>query len=126
MRFWAASMMTSVLAAVGTHVAFAMPLDLRAELVFRIICLLRFRKIPFTCSWLPSKSHFHLASPGAFGLLLVAARAATLERQALLKTGRMVAMPTLLATSFLLHQQVRKNRSVPIPLGPIRAVPAVE
>jgi hypothetical protein len=129
MLLWAASMMLVVMAAVGTRVAFAMPLDLRANWVFRItgapgglesltanrrallllaavpvwlvtavvcltiwhsrqnaghlvalgflgmivadICLLGFRKIPFTCSWLPGKSLFHIAFLGAIGSIFV-------------------------------------------------------
>jgi CubicO group peptidase (beta-lactamase class C family) len=156
---WAASLMMIVLAAVGTRVAFAMPMDLRANWVFRItgargglesltasrrallllslapvwlataavcvalrpgwqnaghlvalgflgmivadICLLRFQKIPFTCSWLPGKSHFHIAFPGAFVLLFAGAKAATLERQALLKTGSRWAMLALLAVVWI-------------------------
>jgi hypothetical protein len=159
MLLWAASMMTIVLAAVGTRVAFALPLDLRANWVFRItevpggleslaasrralllvaaapvwlatavvcitlwpsrqnaahlvalgflgmivadICLFRFRKIPFTCSWLPGKSHFHMAFLGAFGLFLVGSQAATWERQALLKTDSMVTMLVLLAIAWI-------------------------
>jgi len=33
--------------------------------------LFRFRKIPFTCSYLPGKSHFHMMFLGGMGLLLV-------------------------------------------------------
>jgi hypothetical protein len=33
--------------------------------------LFRFRKIPFTCSYLPGKSHFHMMFIGGMGLLLV-------------------------------------------------------
>lgn len=159
MLLWAASMMTIVLVTVGTRVAFAIPLDLRANWVFRItgarggleslaasrrallllaaapvwmvtavvcmilwpswqnaghlvvlgfsgmivadICLLRFRKIPFTCSWLPGKSLFHMIFLGAYGLFLVGSKAATLERQALLKTSSMVVMLATLAVAWI-------------------------
>ena len=37
MLLWAASIMMIVLAAVGTRVAFALPLDLRANWIFRVI-----------------------------------------------------------------------------------------
>ena len=151
---WAASIMMMVLAAVGTRVAFAMPLDLRANWIFRAvgvragletlaasrhallllsvapmwlataavclglwpgrqnaghvvvlgilgmiladICLLRFRKIPFTCSYLPGKSRVHIAFLAALGLLLAGSEAARLERQALQRTGSMVEMLALL------------------------------
>ena len=35
------------------------------------VFLFRFRKIPFTCSYLPGKSHFHMMFLGGMGLLLV-------------------------------------------------------
>jgi hypothetical protein len=123
----AASIVMLLLAVVGTRVVFAMPLDLRANWVFRIVgvrqggkalaasrrallfpsaaplrlisavlcfwlwpwwqaaghlvalgflgmivadlCLSGFRKIPFTCSYLPGKSHVHLVFLGAIGLM---------------------------------------------------------
>jgi len=129
MHLWIASIMMMALAVLGTRVAFALPLDLRANWIFRVIgvrgglqalaasrrallllsvwpvwlvtavvclwlwsgrqnaghlvvlgllgmiladiCLLRFRKIPFTCSWLPGKSHFNMAFLGALVLLSV-------------------------------------------------------
>jgi hypothetical protein len=150
MLLWAASIMVIVLAAIGTRVAFAMPLDLWANWIFRVIgvrggleslaasrrallllsvapvwlatavvciglwlgrqnaghlvvlgllgmiladiCLLRFRKIPFTCSWLPGKSRVHMAFLGALGLLLGGSDAAMLERHALRETGSMAVM----------------------------------
>lgn len=156
---WSASLVVIVLAAAGTRVAFAVPFDLRANWIFRVIavrgaseslaasrrallllaiapvwlataalclwihpdrqnaghlialclfgliladlCLLRFRKIPFTCSWLPGKSHFHLAFICAFLLLLAGANTAMLERHALRKTGSTLAMLALLALIFL-------------------------
>ena len=151
---WAASIMMMVLAATGTRVAFAVPLDLRANWIFRAvgvragletlaasrralllvsvapvwlatavvclalsperqnaghvlvlgvlgmiladICLLRFRKIPFTCSYLPGKSRVHIAFLAALGLLLAGSEAARLERQALQRTGSMAEMLALL------------------------------
>ena len=132
---WAASIMMMVLAAVGTRAAFALPLDLRANWIFRVIgtgldwrlwppagvrcfcssvapvwlvtavaclwlwpgrqnaahlvvlglfgmivadiCLLGFRKIPFTCSYLPGKSRVHMAFLVALGVLLMGPDAAT-------------------------------------------------
>jgi CubicO group peptidase (beta-lactamase class C family) len=141
MLLWAASVIMMVLATVGTRVAFALPMDLRANWVFRVIgvrggvrslvacrrallllavlpvwvltavaclwmqagwanmghlavlallglmvadlCLLAFRKVPFTCSWLPGKSRIHMAFLGALGVLVGGANAARLERIAL-------------------------------------------
>jgi hypothetical protein len=155
MLLWAASIMMMVLAAVGTRVAFALPLDLRANWIFRIIgvrggleslaasrralillsvapvwlvtavvclwlwpgrqnaahlvvlgflgliladvCLLRFQKIPFTCSYLPGKSRVHMVFLGALGVLLVGSNGAMRERQALRETGSMTVMLVLLA-----------------------------
>jgi hypothetical protein len=47
------------------------------------ICLLRFPKIPFTCSWLPGKSRMNMALLAALGLLLIGRDAASFERQTL-------------------------------------------
>jgi hypothetical protein len=60
------------------------------------ICLLRFRKIPFACSYLPGKSRFHMVIPAAFGLLLGSVKGVLLERQALRGTGGTAAMMVLL------------------------------
>ena len=158
-QLWIASIMVIVLATLGTRVAFALPLDLRANWIFRVIgvrggletlaasrrallllsvapvwlvtavvCLglwpgrqnaghivvlgllgmiladlwlLRFRKIPFTCSYLPGKSRFHMAFLGALGLLIVGRDAATLERQALQETGSMTVMLALLVVAWV-------------------------
>lgn len=47
------------------------------------VCLQGFRKIPFTCSYLPGKSIFHMAFLGVAGLLLLIGRGVEVERQAL-------------------------------------------
>jgi len=154
MLLWAASVMMIVLAAVGTRVAFTLPLDLRANWIFRVIgargglesltagrraltllsvapvwlataaaclwlwpgrqnaahlvvlgllglivadvCLLRFRKIPFTCSYLPGKSRVHMVFLGALGVLLVGSDGVMLERKALGETGSTAVMLALL------------------------------
>ena len=154
MLLWAASIMMMVLAVVGTRVAFAMPLDLRANWIFRVIgvgsgleslaasrrallllsvgpvwlataavclgvwpgrqnaghlivlgllgmivadiCLLRFGKIPFTCSWLPGKSRVNITVLGALGLFWGGANAALLERHALRESGSVAVMLLLL------------------------------
>src|SRR5262245_25410239 len=61
------------------------------------ICLLRFPKIPFTCSWLPGKSRMNMALLAALGLALIGRDAASFERQALQDTRSTVSMIALLA-----------------------------
>lgn len=151
-----ASILLVVLAAVGTRVAFAMPLDLRANWIFRIagvrggaqslaasrrallllgvfpiwiltaavcwrllpdrkslahlavlallgliiadLCLLKFRKIPFTCSWLPGKTRLNMAFFWALALLLIGPQAAVLEQYALGSiVGTIVTLTILVA-----------------------------
>jgi hypothetical protein len=53
--------------AAAGHLAVLFLLSLALVDVF----LFRFRKIPFTCSYLPGKSHFHMMFLGGMGLLLV-------------------------------------------------------
>ncbi len=154
MVLWAASSLMLVLAAVGTRVAFTLPLDLRANWIFRVvgaradwetlgatrrallllsvapvwlvtavaclalcpgwqnaahlmvlalsgtmvadICLLRFRKLPFTCSYLPGKSRVHMVFMIAIVMLVASPELTTLERHALRETGSMLAMLALL------------------------------
>jgi CubicO group peptidase (beta-lactamase class C family) len=155
---WAASSLMMILAAVGTRVAFALPLDLRANWIFRVIgvgagtragletlvasrrallllsvapvwlatalaclwirpdrqnaahlvvlgllgmivadlCLLRFRKIPFTCSYLPGKSRVHMVLLVALCVLLTGPETAVAERHALREIGSMLVMLALL------------------------------
>jgi hypothetical protein len=52
-------------------------------LILTDVGLRRFRKIPFTCSYLPGKSHAHMVFLSGFGVLLLAVWAAELERTAL-------------------------------------------
>jgi hypothetical protein len=145
----AGSVLVICSAVVGMRVAFAMPIDLRANWVFRVmpigggrenrtavrrtlftlavipvwlasaaglfwmwpwrqaaghlavlglmgivaaeLCLQSFRKIPFTCSYLPGKTHFHIAVIAyvAFGILL--ASGADFERSALVENHRRLA-----------------------------------
>jgi hypothetical protein len=156
---WAASVLMMVLALVGTRVAFALPLDLRANWIFRLtgvaggvssltacrrvlillaaapiwmltaiaglwlrpdrqsvghlvvlgfaglividICLLGFRKIPFTCSWLPGKTRINMAFLGALGLLLIGGPATELERHALRHTGSTMVMFALMVAAWI-------------------------
>ena len=157
---WSASLMMIVLAAVGTRVAFALPLDLRANWIFQVIgvrggpeslaasrrallllsvtpvwimtalaclplspgrqsaghvvalglfgliltdlCLLRFQKIPFACSYLPGRSRFHMAFLGAFVLLWLGSQAALFERHLLRHAASTALMIALLAIVWVL------------------------
>jgi hypothetical protein len=148
-----ASIVMMALAVVGTRVVFAMPLDLRANWIFRSaglqrgphilaasrrsllllsvapvwlasavlclrlwpwrlaaghlvvlgllgmlladICLLGFRKIPFTCSYLPGKSQVHMVFLGAALLMWAVMLSVNYERQALEEPRGMAAMLAL-------------------------------
>jgi hypothetical protein len=61
------------------------------------VCLYSFRKIPFTCSYLPGKSQVHLAILGVLGLLWLILYSARYERQALADLHMMAPMLILLA-----------------------------
>jgi hypothetical protein len=149
----AASIVMMVLGVVGTRVVFAMPLDLRANWIFRItglrpgpqipaairrsllwlsvapvwlasavlcwriwpwrqaaghllvlgligmlladICLHGFRKIPFTCSYLPGKSQVHMVFLGAVSLMWAVMLSVKFERQALEEPRSMATMLAL-------------------------------
>jgi hypothetical protein len=149
----AASIVMMALGVVGTRVVFAMPLDLRANWIFRIaglppgppipaavrrsllllsvapvwlasavpclrlwpwrhaaghlvvlgllgvlladICLHGFRKIPFTCSYLPGKSQVHMVFLGALGLMYGVSLSVRFERQALQEPRGMATMLAL-------------------------------
>ncbi|HYW43478.1 MAG TPA: serine hydrolase domain-containing protein [Bryobacteraceae bacterium] len=151
----AASVVMMALAVVGTRVVFAMPLDLRANWIFRVtgvrggpqtlaasrrsllllsvapvwlasaapclrlwpwrqaashlallgllgilladICLYGFRKIPFTCSYLPGKSQVNMVFLGALGLLYFVMLSVRFERQALQEPRAAAAMLALFA-----------------------------
>jgi hypothetical protein len=60
------------------------------------ICLLRFQKIPFTCSYLPGKSRVHMVFLGALLVLAVGSDGTMLERRALRETGSMAVMLAVL------------------------------
>jgi hypothetical protein len=152
-----ASIVMMALAVVGTRVVFAVPLDLRANWIFRIaglrpgpgtlaagrrsllllsvapvwlasavlclriwpwrlavghlavlgllgilltdICLHGFRKIPFTCSYLPGKSQVHMVFLGAAGLMWAVLLSVKYEQQALEKPRAMAAMLALFAVA---------------------------
>jgi len=146
----AASIVMMTLGVVGTRVVFAMPLDLRANWIFRVtgvrggpesltasrrallllsvgpvwlgsavlclrlwswrqaaghlvllgllgvmlgdLCLRGFRKIPFTCSYLPGKSQVHMVFLGASLLMWVVLLSVKVELQALQEPRTMAAM----------------------------------
>jgi CubicO group peptidase (beta-lactamase class C family) len=146
----AASIAMMTLGIVGTRVVFAMPLELRANWIFRVtgvrggpkilaasrrslvllsagpvwlatavlcfslwpwqqaaghvallgligmlltdLCLYGFRKIPFTCSYLPGKSQVHMVFLGALGLMYFIMFSVKFEREMLLQARSTAAM----------------------------------
>jgi CubicO group peptidase (beta-lactamase class C family) len=151
----ASTLIMMISCVVGTRVLFSMPMDLRANWVFRItsgldgaqylaasrrallalsvaplwigsaalcfslwpwrqaaahivalalfavaltdLCTYAFRKIPFTCSYLPGKSQVHLVILGALGLLYFTLFAVRFERDVLSTTaGQVTLVGTLL------------------------------
>ncbi|HUB79970.1 MAG TPA: serine hydrolase domain-containing protein [Bryobacteraceae bacterium] len=64
------------------------------------VCTFAFRKIPFTCSYLPGKSQVHMVVLGALGLLYFTLFVVRFERD-VLQSGRMTAalIATLLVTA---------------------------
>ena len=59
-------------------------------LIFADLCLHKFDKIPFTCSYLPGKSQVHLAILGALALLWFIVVSVIYERQALEDPARFI------------------------------------
>ena len=60
------------------------------------VALFGFRKIPFTCSYLPGKSQVHMIIVAAVILISLVAQSVTWEQEALQKPGMMAAMLALL------------------------------
>jgi hypothetical protein len=56
------------------------------------LCLYGFRKIPFTCSYLPGKSYFHMAFLMFLGMMFLINKGASLERSALEDSARFATM----------------------------------
>ena len=52
-------------------------------MILAYICLHGFQKIPFTCSYLPGKSYFHMAFLAGLGLLYLILKAVEFERRGL-------------------------------------------
>jgi hypothetical protein len=150
-----ASILVMCSAVVGMRVAFAMPIDLRANWIFRVtpirggqdcrnsvrrslfalgvapawvasaavffwlwpwrpaaghltilgligiilaeVCLQSFRKIPFTCSFLPGKTHYHIAIMAYVALVVLLGEGAEIEQSALVESGlRLATLLTVL------------------------------
>jgi len=69
-----------------------------AGAIVAYLCLYRFQKIPFTCSFLPGKSKIHMAIMGGpMMLLLVISEAVRTEARALDQTSRVFALLTSMA-----------------------------
>jgi hypothetical protein len=65
------------------------------------VCLAVFRKIPFTCSYLPGKSYLHMAFLTATFLMLLIIRGVVFESAALRDPTSYAAMVTVLAVAML-------------------------
>ena len=65
------------------------------------LCLLRFPKIPFTCSYLPGKSRVHMVVLVALGVLVMGPDTALFERHVLRGTGGTVLMLALLIIAWV-------------------------
>jgi hypothetical protein len=65
------------------------------------VCLARFRKIPFTCSYLPGKSQVHLVFLGALGLVYAIMGSVKVEQQVLLAPRNTMTMVALFAMAAL-------------------------
>jgi hypothetical protein len=75
------------------------------------LCLAGFRKIPFTCSYLPGKSHFHMAVL-VFGLLLfLMERGAAWERSAMQTRAGWAAIAAALLCLALLARYRTNSRA---------------
>jgi hypothetical protein len=65
------------------------------------LCLASFRKIPFTCSYLPGKSYVHMAFLTATGLMLFIIRGVVFESEALRNGTSYSIMVAVLAVAAL-------------------------
>jgi hypothetical protein len=65
------------------------------------VCLASFRKIPFTCSYLPGKSYLHMAFLTAMGLMLFIIRGVVFESEALRNGTSYTIMVVVLAVAML-------------------------
>jgi hypothetical protein len=63
------------------------------------VCLAAFRKIPFTCSYLPGKSYLHMAFLTAAFLMLLTIRGVVFESAALRNRSSYTAMVAVLAVA---------------------------
>ena len=173
-------------AVLGTRVVFSMPLDLRANWIFRVmpipgasdclkasrrgllvlavapvwaisavvflwlwpwrpalghvtvlgllglivaeVCLRNFRKLPFTCSYLPGRSYVHMAVLTLLGVMVLMVKGADLERRALENTTGLVSMLVLLALAAA-WARWRTGAMAKSPEGPLQfeaeAAPAI-
>jgi hypothetical protein len=61
------------------------------------VCLQNFRKIPFTCSFLPGKSRVHMAALGVWPIIAMSAEAVAWEGRALDRPARYAEMIAVIA-----------------------------
>jgi len=172
----AASIMMMVLAIVGTRVVFVLPLELRANWIFRItgvrtgteslvasrhallllsaapvwtvcavlcgvmwpwreaaghlallgllgivladIALFQFRKLPFTCSYLPGKSQVNMVFLAAAGLMWLVILGVKLERRLLQEPGTTAIMLALFASAAIAVRLMATALSIDEPEDP--------
>jgi CubicO group peptidase (beta-lactamase class C family) len=69
------------------------------------LCLYGFRKIPFTCSYLPGKSYFNMAALAFAGLMFLATRGADLELSALKNPALYTAVIVVLGVAAFLARR---------------------
>ncbi|MFN7936737.1 MAG: serine hydrolase domain-containing protein [Bryobacteraceae bacterium] len=73
------------------------------------LSLLQFRKIPFTCSYLPGKSYIHMSVFAALALMWVIVLAARHERDILNNPSLLIPLQALLAIIALALHTIRKR-----------------
>lgn len=80
-------------------------------------CLFRFRKIPFTCSWLPGKSKVNIAFAVALGLLVAGRQAAEFERTSLQTSWGMFGLLAILALAAICLRRTVVTSARRMPAG---------
>jgi hypothetical protein len=70
--------------------------------------LYRFRKIPFTCTYLPGKSQVHMVFLACYGFLLLVFQAARLEQAALASPAELAAMLAAMCAGAVLVRHYSK------------------
>ena len=88
-----------------------LPAAVLAGLVACEIALISFRRIPFTCAYLPGKSYVHMAVLGALGLMWIVVLSARYERTILGKPNVLAGVLAVLAGAFVCARWIRVRSS---------------